>query len=182
MGFKFQSQVCRLCFGKEFYIHMYIWVYLHIYKEIFPKTWSLNLALTFETHLFGMALNAFFKAALYAYTHTYIHIYINRIYICIYIIQILFGWNNSSYNLRGIRTPDPPTCNGQPERPGNPCRCCKVWSRQFAAWLHWSHPPVGAFLRDASFKKCNNKRAHLFVDQARVTTQSIYICVLLCDN
>ena len=38
---------------------------LHIYEELFPKTRFLNLALTFESHFFKMALNAFWKRDLH---------------------------------------------------------------------------------------------------------------------
>ena len=51
-GFKCQSQVCKLCFGKELSIYVYIRVYFHIYAELFPKTQSLNLALHLKPILF----------------------------------------------------------------------------------------------------------------------------------
>ena len=61
------------------------------------------------------------------------------------IIQILLGWNNSSYTSFGIRTSNPPRppaecSNGQMERPGYPCRCCKIRSQRFATLLQRFHP------------------------------------------
>ena len=44
-------------------------VYLYIYEELFLITRFLTLALTFEPHLFGMALNAFWKRTIYIH-HT----------------------------------------------------------------------------------------------------------------
>ena len=61
LGFKCQWQVGWLCSEKELFIYAYIWVYLRIYEEVSHKPRSVNLALTFETHILVSRLTLFGK-------------------------------------------------------------------------------------------------------------------------
>ena len=65
IGLKCQSQVCRLCFGKELFIYVYIWVDLtYLWRALSQNTIS-ELGVDIWILIFRMARNAFSKKALH---------------------------------------------------------------------------------------------------------------------
>ena len=96
MELQCQCQVHWLSFEKKLFTYAYVCIHVHINESSFPKH---DLPIVIEPSIFGLALIAFWKRALYIYIYDIypcIYTYIHETYIHMRILYI-YIMHNASY-------------------------------------------------------------------------------------
>ena len=101
MSLQCQSQVQRLCFGRELFTSVYMLICVYICEELFCQTWSPNLALALQHRFLNWHLTDFGKE-LFIYTpirvdNTHIDAYVKGMWpmLTVYLFLICWGWHGS---------------------------------------------------------------------------------------